>query len=314
MIFAVAKAQALWFGPLTPIIFLTSALVSGSAALLGVYIVTAKLSGRNVSPDFVKSVGKLVLTLLFFDWFFVFWEIMVISYATVPSEIAGLDAMLFGPFAWVFWIVEVGFGLLVPTILLAHPRTGKNPLAAMFAAFSITFGILGVRFNIVIPSLSLAPYESLQEVPVYFPRIPVEWGISIGILALPLLVYSIGARILPLEGQAQGRSESAATPSGLPRRGALKVVAGAAVALAGMVFLGLKLQSEERRDEVKVKQLPSSDISREGLNGKRFGMIIDLTRCTGCQACAVACKAENRVPEGLFRRWVPTLRWESSQM
>jgi Fe-S-cluster-containing dehydrogenase component len=33
-------------------------------------------------------------------------------------------------------------------------------------------------------------------------------------------------------------------------------------------------------------------------------MVIDTRRCVGCEACVVACKTENRVPEGTYRDWV----------
>jgi Fe-S-cluster-containing dehydrogenase component len=38
----------------------------------------------------------------------------------------------------------------------------------------------------------------------------------------------------------------------------------------------------------------------------RYGMAIDTRRCVGCMDCVVACKTENRVPEGFNRDWIAT--------
>lgn len=37
------------------------------------------------------------------------------------------------------------------------------------------------------------------------------------------------------------------------------------------------------------------------VNGVRYGMIHDETRCIGCNACVVACREVNQVPEGVSR-------------
>lgn len=46
-------------------------------------------------------------------------------------------------------------------------------------------------------------------------------------------------------------------------------------------------------------------LAHDGFAGKRWGMLIDLRKCIGCQACTASCKFENNVPEGVFRTWVP---------
>ena len=43
---------------------------------------------------------------------------------------------------------------------------------------------------------------------------------------------------------------------------------------------------------------------REGDATKRYGMLIDLRRCIGCQACTVSCTVENQMPAGQFRTTV----------
>jgi tetrathionate reductase subunit B len=46
---------------------------------------------------------------------------------------------------------------------------------------------------------------------------------------------------------------------------------------------------------------------------KRMGMLIDLSLCIGCNACAVACKIENDVPLTKFNTWVETFDVESGE-
>ena len=43
---------------------------------------------------------------------------------------------------------------------------------------------------------------------------------------------------------------------------------------------------------------------RPGMAGKRYGMLVDLRKCIGCQACTVSCSVENLPPLGQFRTTV----------
>jgi len=43
---------------------------------------------------------------------------------------------------------------------------------------------------------------------------------------------------------------------------------------------------------------------RPGIPGKRYGMVVDMRKCIGCQSCTVSCSMENLPPIGQFRTTV----------
>ena len=80
------------------------------------------------------------------------------------------------------------------------------------------------------------------------------------------------------------------------RRQFLKTAGGAAV---GVAASGLAL-TQAQGARAKTEQ-GSEDTNEPKV---QYGMVIDLRRCIGCQACSVACKAEADVPLGVARSWV----------
>ncbi len=39
---------------------------------------------------------------------------------------------------------------------------------------------------------------------------------------------------------------------------------------------------------------------------KKYGMAMDTKKCVGCNACVIACKTENNLPNGSYRDWIRT--------
>jgi len=94
---------------------------------------------------------------------------------------------------------------------------------------------------------------------------------------------------VPVQPQPKAAAVSSSGWSWTSRRN-FTLAAGSALALA----LFSRMRAEGRG-------LPDgSAVKRRG----RKAMVIDLTRCMGCHACAVACKAEHGVRLGGFRSWV----------
>ena len=204
-LFGVVSARPAWHSGLFPLLFLVSALVSGGGLLLAIYALLAPNKKSEEYKTLIFDLGRLVLFLVLLDALFTFAEYSIALYGSIPSDVAPLIKTMTGPFWYVFWIGQVGLGIVVPTVLLAWNRTRTNPFWVTVAGFSIVLAFVGVRLNIVIPPLSIPEIEGLVEaVPSarmttqYVPS-SMEWFLAIGIIGLGLALFAIGYYLLPVK-------------------------------------------------------------------------------------------------------------------
>ena len=200
-VFAVVKAVPHWHTPLLPIIFITSALVSGAALLLFFRAFFARPAKDET--QFLSRLGKLAIGLLAIDWILVIFEFLIILYGAVPEAAAALKEILFGATWWAFWVIQVGIGVIIPVYLIIFVR--KSRVSLGLAGLAIVFGIVAVRWNIIVPGLLIPKLAGFSD-SFFSPRLTtlyspssVEWLSSIGLLALFMLLISLGLKFLPLQ-------------------------------------------------------------------------------------------------------------------
>jgi tetrathionate reductase subunit C len=149
-ILSFAKAHVLWRSSMMPILFLTSAMVSGVAMMILVTIIKDRFFSEKgeVNTEVVFGLGKMLLWLLVFDLFLSLSDLGVHYFGERESmETARL--FLFGAFAPLFLGVETLLGKVVPLVLVSSPRT-RNVAVLGAASVLVMVGIFVMRCNVVL--------------------------------------------------------------------------------------------------------------------------------------------------------------------
>ncbi|WP_083270909.1 NrfD/PsrC family molybdoenzyme membrane anchor subunit [Bacillus marinisedimentorum] len=198
-IFALVKARPAWNTGLFPVIFVVSAMVSGTALLLAMYIIKKKATKQAIDHSMVVSLSKMMVAFLFIDLGLQFYEYLVGAYGLEEEHLASLGTMMASEYSWSFWGVQMFLGAVIPITIVFWKKTKNSVNALLVAAILIVIGIIGVRFNIVVPPLVVPLFHELPA-GNYFPTLN-EWMISLGVGAMGLLIYTFGEQLLPIEEQ-----------------------------------------------------------------------------------------------------------------
>lgn len=165
-IFGSVKANALWMTPLMPVIFICSAVVSGIALCIVTYVVTMEirkfLSERTKrrNPLFpsveelkTAETNVVVMTTKYLVIFLVLaitlelLDLIFRGYTAVKSWDILRRVIYEKDFMKIF-VLQYGFGNLIPFILLLMPRmTIKRAVAA---SLMVLVGVFMMRWNVVI--------------------------------------------------------------------------------------------------------------------------------------------------------------------
>ena len=123
-IFGSVKANPWWSSPLTPIIFLFSAMVSGIALVLMIYVLGSKLRGKDPDPACVDTLASYLLYSYILDLSLEFVELTHIFYAA--EEGTDLIAkLLMDKLLITFVGIQMVGGALIPILLIVLTKMLK---------------------------------------------------------------------------------------------------------------------------------------------------------------------------------------------
>lgn len=209
-ILANIQARALWHTGLMPLIFLMSAMVSGTGLLMLVLMFTQRFLSpeKALTPDrkaLIYDIAQLMLWFIVVDATLMVIDFIVLYYTNAAGH-AAAELFLFGSHRPMFLGVEVGLGLLVPFILMLLPRTKRSLGWISLASVLTLIGVIAMRINFVIGGQQLPLSTDTLNPYVVDPN----HLLMIGIFAIAeMTILYLAFRLLPIYGLPRIGSDSA---------------------------------------------------------------------------------------------------------
>jgi Ni/Fe-hydrogenase subunit HybB-like protein len=186
------KLHPLWWTPILPILFFTSAISVGLSMIILESSLSSRYFQRGLETHLLEKLAKAIPYALGVYALLKFGDILI----------AGEFASLFtsGGMSLLFW-AEILIGVVVPIVWFSNKKYRTNPNALLTGAIITLLGLIFNRFNV--SWFAVKHPDPLFYVPTfmsnvkYFPTLP-EVLVSVGIFSAGILVFGLLAKYFPV--------------------------------------------------------------------------------------------------------------------
>ena len=202
-LFGAIKANPWWSSSLMPVIFLTSAVVSGIAVLVLLYLFLCWQSGLEPDDACMTALARLLWRFLVLAVVFEAVDLLHVAYER-EEEWHVIRELLATKLRFSFFVVQVLIGAVVPLLLLPIPAFTRffdapfRRCCTAVAAMLVLVQVLAMRWNVVVGGqLFSKSFRGFVDYPVTW------WGreglvAAAIVLALPLVLLYGLTKLLPV--------------------------------------------------------------------------------------------------------------------
>jgi len=223
-LFGSVKANPWWSSVLMPVVFLFSAIVSGIALMLVLYLVTCLVRNKPVDMPCMDKLGAFLFYAIVVDFSLEALDFIHRLYESEES-IAILSSLIESRLFISLIVLQMLIGTLVPMVMLgavspALQKTGLVRVSEEFrrqiyvaAAILIQVGIFSIRWNVVIGGQLFS--KSLRGLTVYKLELLGGEGLVVAgaIMLLPFVILFVLVKLLPPWPDQQVASALDAAPA-----------------------------------------------------------------------------------------------------
>ncbi len=200
-IFGSIKANPWWSSPLMPVVFIFSAMVSGIAAVMLLYMLAARLRREAIDMRCVDTVARYLFYMFIIDFSLEMLDLVHRIYEAGES-FRSLDFMVHTKLYFSQIILQIFAGTLAPIALLGLTQVVKLPDLACKRIYAIAgsltlIGIFAMRWNVVIGGQLFS--KSFLGYTTYKMSLITREGLLMAALLsmLPLLFLWVLVKLLP---------------------------------------------------------------------------------------------------------------------